>query len=117
MEIEYKTKNIEEICTDPKASKRKLGKMISLRLFAVVNFIETAENIVDLMNMPSLKFHDLKGNYKNTFSIYLGKNLGWRLLIKVLDSDGNVCENNDVFGERGITLRIVFIEEVSNHYE
>jgi len=116
MDVIYKNKKIKKTCTDFKKAKQKYGDRASEKLFAVINLIEKAKNFNDVKNMPFLyRFHKLKADRKETYSISLGKTK-YRLIIKPLDKNEKEIKSNDekIINE---STKIVIILEVSDHYE
>lgn len=82
----------------------------------VINALENAENLGDIAKIKSLNLHQLNGDLKDLFSLYLGKNTGYRLLIKPVDEDGKDIDIKDISVLYSAT-NIVLIWEVSKHYE
>jgi proteic killer suppression protein len=116
MDVIYKNKKLEKICTNFKKSKIQLGEIAADKLFAAINWIKDANDFKDVENMaPSFRFHKLTGDRKETYSISLGKTK-YRLIIKPLDENEKEIKSNDKKVINEIT-KIVIILEVSDHYE
>lgn len=72
---------------------------------------------MDIINYNSFQFHPLKGDRKGCHTIYLGKRLGYRLIVRPMDNDGNICSNEKIYGANSFEIVNIQVEEVSKHYE
>ena len=115
MKIVYKDKKIERLCNDEEYMIKKLGNQVSKKLIDTLNFIEAAPNFHILLLHTPFHLHVLKGNLNGIYSIYLGKNTGFRLLLLPLDYEEKFVkiESLDMFKE----IKETEILEVSKHYE
>lgn len=119
MEIVYKNKKIEKQCTSLKESAKLFGgnKMLAISLQSRINAIKAASVIKDIILMPQMRFHQMKGDRKGAFAIDVKtKRENWRIILRPLD------ENKERFDPCNIDeiasyVEIVEITEVSNHYE
>ena len=116
MEICYKSRRVMKLCTDYKIAKRELGDLVAEKLMSAINFIENAISLMDVANYPPFHFHELRGRRQGTYSIDLGRRLGFRLILEPINGDGEIVKDDKGFYhfER---IKIVQILEVSNHYE
>lgn len=117
MKIQYRNKKLSIICTNYDKAKRKYNDIVAKKIIKAINFIEGANNLIDIINYPPFHFHDLKGNLCGLYSIDLGRKIGFRLIIKPLDSMGNTYSKEQVFSPIAIEIVNISVEEVSNHYE
>lgn len=117
MEIQYKTNKLSTLCHNLNKAKKIYNENVAQKLLETINFIEAAPTLKDIVNYPPFHFHDLKGTKKGLFAIDLGRKLGYRLIVKPLNPDNSECTNEQVFGKDAIKIIIMFVEEVSNHYE
>lgn len=82
----------------------------------VINFIENAVTLSDVRSYLPFQFHELKGKRRGTYSIYLGRKTGFRLILISVGEDGKKIQ-----GVKGSCqfekIRKVKILEVSPHYE
>ena len=69
----------------------------------------------DIVTYPPFHFHQLKGDRKHEWSIYLGST-GYRVTLIPCDDDGNELRGGDII-EKCRSIKIVMVTEVSNHYE
>jgi proteic killer suppression protein len=117
LNIRYKNEKLSSECKDFRKAKKHYGDKVAGKLHEVIEFIEAAESLRDIRNFPPFHFHDLKGNKSGLYTIDLGRKLGFRLIIKPLDSQGSPCHNDVIFSVRVIEIVTISVEEVSNHYE
>lgn len=117
MELKYKDKSTEKTCTNIKTAKKKLNEIVATKLLSTINFLESAKNLRDVANMPSFKLHPLVGDRKETYAIDLGRRLGYRLIIKPLDDEGNELKDYSDINKIYDCTNVIIILEVSNHYE
>lgn len=52
IEIRYHDKKIEKLCTDIRKAKKDLPAIVAEKLHALVNLLESAENLQDIADMP-----------------------------------------------------------------
>lgn len=116
MLIKYKS-SLEKICTDIGKATKKYNSRVAEKLMSAINFIEEAETLKDVRDYPPFHFHSLTGNKKGFYAIDLGKKLGYRLLVKPLLDNYQEATNTDIFSNKALEIKIIAIEEVSNHYE
>lgn len=115
MKITYKTKRVEkEFCSKFKKSW-KYPPTVEKKLIAAENFIENAPSLKDIVQYPPFHFHQLKGQRKSEWSIYLG-NTGYRVTMIPCDNDGNEIIEGDIIAQCN-QIKVVQVTEVSNHYE
>lgn len=110
---------MERLCTDLKASKKKLGLRTAEALFGLINLLESAENLEDINALRNRHIHKLSGKRQGQYALDIeGRAKSYRLLILLLDDDERVAvniENDSVIGFYS-RIQIIQIEEVSNHY-
>lgn len=116
MQINYKSPKLQELCSDIRKATKAFNLNVAEKLIATVNYIESAESLMDVRSYPPFHFHQLKNDKKGLCSIYLGKKLGYRLLVIPL-LNGEKATPEEIFGSKAIEIKIIKIEEVSNHYE
>lgn len=88
---------------------------VAEKRMATINFIESADSLLDVSRYPPFRFHELKGDRSGFFAIDLGRKMGYRLIIEP------VCLTTDIKDEQGFyqfqKIRIIEVQEVCNHYE
>lgn len=99
MEIKFKTKKLEKQYINHKEAEKAYGKDVARKFIQRINLLKSAKNFEELFNIPTLKFHPLKGQREGEFAMKL---TGFYRLI--------ITNDNDVFD-------IAKIEEVSKHYD
>ena len=115
MQIEYKSETLKETCTDIRKATKKYNKTVAEKLISTINFIEASESLIDVRNYPPFKFHLLIGDKKGFYAIDLGRKLGYRILVKPL-LNGQEAISTDIFSNKAIEIKIIKVEEVTNHY-
>lgn len=98
MEIRFKTNPLQKCYERSQFAVRKFGDEVARRYVQRINIIQQANDIDELMRLPGLRCHTLKGDRAGQFAVKL---TGFYRLIFTLEGD---------------SLTIVRIEEVSKHY-
>ena len=78
--------------------------------------MESADNLRDIYDMRMYHLHSLSGDREGQYALDLGRQLGYRLIIKPLDEQGNERKDKDL-NVLYNTTKIVLVWEVSKHYE
>lgn len=81
----------------------------------VIYLLRSVSSLSDIYVYKSLNLHKLKGDLKDLYSIYLGKNTGYRLIIKPMNDELEIIVIKDTkeFKE----VKNIEIVEVPKHYE
>ncbi len=114
MKVLYKSKKIEKLCNDERKLISEYGKEVATKLIAVINLLESAYNLKDILAFTQYRLHLLKGKYDGLFSMRLGSTTGFRLIIMPLDENENIVKNSTNVYTITVNVEIV---EVSKHYE
>lgn len=112
----YRNKQIQKLCTDYAGAKKELNVIVADKLFSLINFIDSADNLNDIAVIPAYNLHPLKGKEEGKFAIDLGRKQGFRLIIVPLDNENNRWKNTYINIIYSSTTKII-IWEVSKHYE
>ncbi len=108
---------MKKLCTDLKRAKKELLVNVAEKLHALINLIESSENLWDIAEMQMYYLHPLHGKRDGQYALDIaGRRSGYRLIIIPLDASGKKCKEKDV----SIVYRsteIIIAWEVSNHYE
>lgn len=99
MEIEFRTRRLEAQFLDHREAEKAYGRPVARKYIQRVNILKSARRFHDVMRLPGLRCHPLKGDRTGQWAVALTE--AWRLILKV----------------KGDALEIARIEEVSNHYE
>ena len=117
IEIQYKYKKVEKLCTDLKKAKKDLPANVAEKLHALINLIESADNLKDIDELQIYHLHPLQGKREGQYALDVaGRRAGYRLVIIPLDADGNEWKEKDVNVVYKAT-EVIIAWEVSNHYE
>lgn len=84
------------------------------KLSSIINFIENSYSLLDIKNYPAFNFHDLDGEYKDQWVIYIG-GTGYRIHIIPQDPNNKLIKKGDVTPNIK-NIKIILIMGVSNHY-
>ena len=99
MIVNFKTKKLEKCYREVKQANKEFGAQVARKYIQRINLIKASKNLDEVMNLPGLRCHPLKGNRQGQ---YAAKLTGFYRLIFTVN------------GER---LDIAQIEEVSKHYD
>ena len=119
MKILYFNKKVEAQCTSVKEANKLFGgnKKYVLGLMSRIYAIENAENLKDIICIPTFRFHKLVGDMEGYYAIDVtNKRDKWRIIMCPLDEKEKrmiPCKIDEVSS----TVQVVEIEEVSLHYE
>ena len=98
MEVTFHTRKLERQYRESDKAIKAYGAKVGRKYISRINIIKQAKDIDELMNLPVLRSHPLKGDRAGQYAIVL---TGFYRLIFTL---------------KGNALEIVHIEEVSKHY-
>ena len=98
MEITFRTRKLENEYREHAKAVKAYGDKVARKYIQRINIIKSVRNIDELMVLPALGCHSLKGDRRGQYSIKL---TGFYRLIFTLKGDA---------------LEIAHIEEVSKHY-
>ncbi len=114
--VGYGNNKTKKLCSDNKQAKKLLGEIVAEKLFAALNFIESASTLNDIACFPTYQLHQLSGNKKDLFAMDLGRKLGYRLIIKPDPPLNGEYDKLD-FNSKCSIVNCIIVMEVSNHYE
>ncbi|WP_225428313.1 type II toxin-antitoxin system RelE/ParE family toxin [Levilactobacillus enshiensis] len=117
--LKYKTHAVEKLCTNLKASRKKLGVRTAEALFGLMNLLESSDNLADVNALRNRHIHKLDGNRQGQYALDIaGRASSYRLLVQLLDENGKVATNDDNVDVTSFygKIQIIQIEEVSKHY-
>ena len=119
MKIIYANRKVEQLCTSVKAATKLFGgdRKMAASLLSRINAIEKASVIMDIIMMPTFRFHKLQGKLKKYFAIDVKTSRDkWRIILQPLDETEKPFDPLNI-DEIAMTVKIVEIREVSAHYE
>ena len=114
--VGYGNNKTRKLCSDSKQAKKILGELVAEKLYAAINFIESASTLNDVACFPTYHLHQLSGDKKDLFAMDLGRKLGFRLIIKP-DPPLNREEDKLDFNSKCSVVKCIIVLEVLNHYE
>ncbi|MFC1822768.1 type II toxin-antitoxin system RelE/ParE family toxin [Thermodesulfobacteriota bacterium] len=98
MEVTFRTRKLEKDYREFTKGVKAYGPEVARKYIQRINIVKQVRDIDELMNLPALGCHPLKGNRLGQYAVKL---TGFYRLIFTL---------------RGDALEIAHIEEVSKHY-
>jgi proteic killer suppression protein len=98
VEVAFKTRRLEKEYKENARAVKSYGKNVARKYVLRINIIKSVNNIEELMSLPGLGCHPLKGDRHGQYAIKL---TGFYRLIFTLKGDA---------------LEIAHIEEGSKHY-
>ena len=112
MNIKYRTKKLENECTNIKVASKQYGDKSARRIIMILYGIDAAERLCDLSPLPPMRCHRLKGELKQLLAIDLEQPN--RLILKAIDEKGNFLNLDKVKFSQICNVKIM---EVSKHYD
>lgn len=91
MEIKYKSKQIEKLCTDFSLAQKKYGVKMAIKLHMRINEIVSSENFEFMIMHKIGRCHKLKGDRKEQFALDLVQ--PYRL---ILEKEGDIIQVAEV---------------------
>jgi proteic killer suppression protein len=98
LEVEFRTKKLEREYRQHQKAEKAYDRDVARRYIERINIIKQARDMEELISLPGLRCHSLKGRREGQYAVKL---TGFYRLIFTL---------------RGESLESVRIEEVSKHY-
>lgn len=71
MEIFFRTKGIQRICSQNAVAKKKLGPKMARKLQQRLMELSAAASLADMLRLPPARCHELKGDRKGELSVDL----------------------------------------------
>ncbi len=99
MIVNFRTKKLESYYCESSQAIKKSGDQVAKKYIQRVNLIKTARDLDEVMSLPGLRCHPLKGDRQGQYAVKL---TGFYRLIFTVEGD---------------RLDIAQIEEVSKHYD
>ncbi len=97
LEIEYKNRSIERVCTDASVAERKYGSDIASKIQMRIDQIRSASSVEEMIRYHVGGCHLLRGNMKNKYAVHLAE--PYRL----------------IFERTNVSIRICIIEVIDYH--
>lgn len=98
MEIDYKSKGIEKVCTNAGAADKKYGAEMSEKIHLRIDQITAASTIEELVQFHIGRCHPLTGDRKNQYAMDL------------------VQPQRLVFEKHGKEIQIAYITEIVDYH-
>ncbi|NCB42091.1 MAG: addiction module antidote protein, HigA family [Clostridia bacterium] len=62
IDIKYRKNKDKKMCTDFRKAKEELGPIVADKLLSLINFLESANDLMDVKNIPMYQLHPLEGD-------------------------------------------------------
>lgn len=99
MDIDFRTKKLKQCFEESRYATKEFGAQVARKYIQRVNLMKAAKDLNEVMRLPGLRCHPLKGNRKGQYAVKL---TGFHRLIFTVEGD---------------KLNFAMIEEVSKHYD
>ena len=117
IEIEYRNKKVEDLCTNYKKARKELNSIVAEKLHALINLIENADTLQDIAQMKQYHLHPLLGNREGQYALDIaGRASSYRLIIIPLDENGHEWKEKNLSSIYKMT-KVIIAWEVTKHYE
>lgn len=93
MQISYKNKGIEKVCTDASEATKKHGGIMAEKIIQRINEISSAESVEFMIKYKIGRCHPLKNNRKGEYAVDLVN--PYRLVFRIKTDEieiANICE-------------------------
>ena len=117
MKYEYSPSKLKKDYENEIKMKKKYGVAISDGMLMLLGVLDAADNAYDIKGIVFFHMEHLKGNMKDYYSLSLdNKKSKWRLIIQMIDEEGNVLRPTDNEKEFLKSVKKIRIKELSEHY-
>ncbi|MCQ3035600.1 MAG: hypothetical protein MJ248_05260 [Bacilli bacterium] len=117
MKYEYKPKSLIKEYENERFMKKKYGVLISEGMQKFLRYVESAKDAYDIKSIPFFYMEHKVGNLSDHYAVSLDKKKSkWRLMIQMLDDNGNVMVPTDNEKEFLKSIYYIRIKELSEHY-
>ena len=94
MLIEYSTNKVYKLCTNKKNAIKKFGFDVGIRLRKLIELLDSSSCLLDILEIPMYRLHELKRNWIKQYSIVIWFNSKYRLILYPIDDKNNIIINN-----------------------
>lgn len=98
MQIEYKSRTLERVCTNARIAEKEYGREIAIKIHQRIDQITVSDSVEMLMQFNMGRCHRLKGKRENQYAMDL------------------VHPYRLVFEKRGMEIQIVRIIEIVDYH-
>jgi proteic killer suppression protein len=92
--IQYKTNNIQKICTNADAARRKWGNEMARIIHQRIDELKAATSVEMMIKYRIGHCHKLKGNRKNQYALDLLQ--PYRLIFIIVGNDVEIVEVQEI---------------------
>ena len=98
MEITYKNKNIEKVCTNASYAEKKYGSDMAEKIHQRIDEIDASETVEEMIQYHIGRCHYLKGNRKCQYAMDL------------------IYPQRSIFEKKGNEIQIVNVIEITDYH-
>lgn len=109
MDIYFKSKRLQKICSAQKEAIRRLGQKGAEKLMQRMSELKAAETLNDISYFPPARLHELTGNRKGNFSVDLEH--PYRLLFISAVESKPLKEDGGIDKEKVTAIEIIEIKD------
>lgn len=103
MEVNFKSKKLEKVCTNISKAQKEYGQKIALKLFQRLGELQASGTLKDMSYIRSARLHPLKGKREGQYAVDLTGN--YRLVFTA--DDGNIKLEK---------IEVIKVEEVVDYH-
>ena len=109
MDIYFKTKKLQKICSESSVSRKQLGAKCALKLQQRMLELKAAETLADISHLPPARCHELSGNRAGQLSVDLEH--PYRLLFIVANHPSPELESGGLDWNEVTDIEIIEISD------
>ncbi len=109
MDIFFRTRKLQKICSTEKSAIKELGENGSIKLMQRMAELNAAHSLKDISRLPPPRLHELKGGRKGQFSVDLKH--PYRLLFIPINEPLPRKEDGGLNKEKIDEIQIIEIED------
>lgn len=108
MYIEFRSRKLEKLCTNLRAAQREWKHAVALKVAQRISELSAAEQLADLMTLPQLRCHRLKGNRAGQFAIdVVSRTNPIRVVFSALEAGEGMTAAGIPLGVRSIRIEYI----------
>ena len=117
MKYEFNPERNKKNYEDERYLKKHFSESIADGMMLFLGALDAAENAYDIKSNYFFFMEHKKGNLNNYYSVSLDKKkTKWRLLLQMIDEEGNVVSPTENEKEFLKGIKVIRIKELTEHY-
>ena len=94
MLVEYRTTQLQSVCTDARVASRTYGDVMARRIHARIKQLQTASNVEELIRLRIGRCHPLKGDRAGQYALDLVHPM--RMIFIVLNGEIQIASIQEI---------------------